>query len=118
MRLEHGQPRSVAEAKNGPEIASDTDRAAHVGSGARFSCERTKGSDGSDGGVAGETKVADAAATEPTDFTFTRAGTTGCEIRDQEGRVVAWTVDQAWAEAIVTLLIRAEVNLGRVQPDT
>jgi hypothetical protein len=56
--------------------------------------------------------------TEPTDFSFTRVGTTGCEVRDRDGRVIAWTVDETWAAVISSLLNRAEVNLGRVQPDT
>lgn len=38
------------------------------------------------------------------EFTFNRVGTTGCDIRDPDGLVVAWTVDEVWAAAIVKLL--------------
>lgn len=48
---------------------------------------------------------------------FTRVGTTGCEIRDQDGNVVAWSVDEAWAAVIVSLLNRADVDLESVWPD-
>jgi hypothetical protein len=42
-------------------------------------------------------------------FTFRRTGTTGCEIL-ADGKVVAWTVDEAWATVIVALLNRTEAD--------
>ena len=36
-------------------------------------------------------------------FTFRRSGSRGCEILC-DGSVVAWTVDETWAAAIVALL--------------
>lgn len=37
-------------------------------------------------------------------FTVNRVGMTGCEIRNGEGEVVAWTVDRATAHVIAGLL--------------
>jgi len=34
-------------------------------------------------------------------FSFRKSGTTGCEIIDADGSVIAWTVDVAWAGLIV-----------------
>jgi len=55
---------------------------------------------------------------KPADFTFNRVGTTGYEIRDGDGSVVAWTVDESWAAVIVSMLNKAHIGLGRVLPDT
>jgi len=43
-------------------------------------------------------------------FGFRLCGTTGCEIIDREGFVIAWTVDAAWASVIVELLNCVEMN--------
>lgn len=37
-------------------------------------------------------------------FHYRQSGTTGCELLDPDGRVVAWTVDAGWAGIIVGLL--------------
>jgi hypothetical protein len=37
-------------------------------------------------------------------YWFRCVGTTGCEILDPTGAVLAWTVDEAWAAIIVRLL--------------
>ena len=37
-------------------------------------------------------------------FSTSRVGTTGHEIRDPEGNVVAWAVDEPWAAILVALL--------------
>jgi hypothetical protein len=41
---------------------------------------------------------------EPDDFSFRRVGTTGHEIINADGVVIAWTVDEGWAARIVGLL--------------
>lgn len=38
------------------------------------------------------------------EFTYRRVGTTGCEILDPNGVVVAWSVDEMWAAVIVARL--------------
>jgi hypothetical protein len=40
-------------------------------------------------------------------FFFRRIGTTGCEILDSEGKVIAWAVDEFWAVLIVAELNKA-----------
>ena len=45
-------------------------------------------------------------------FSYRLVGSTGCEICDQDGNVVAWTVKEAWAAVIVALLTKAEVSLN------
>ena len=42
-------------------------------------------------------------------FSFRPVGSTGCEIHDQGGSIIAWTVDAAWAAIIVSVLNKAEV---------
>ena len=37
-------------------------------------------------------------------FSFNRMGTTGHEIRDPDGLVIGWTVDEMWAAVIAALL--------------
>lgn len=37
-------------------------------------------------------------------FSYRRVGTSGCEIRDPEDDVFAWTVDELWAALVVTRL--------------
>jgi len=34
-------------------------------------------------------------------FTYRRSGSTGCEILDSDGNVVAWAMDELWAVVIV-----------------
>lgn len=46
------------------------------------------------------------------DFRYRQSGTTGQEILDPDGRVVAWTVNAAWAEIIVGALN----GVGRSRP--
>ena len=47
-------------------------------------------------------------------FTIERVGTTGHEIRDPNGNVVAWAASEPWAHIIVALLNRVESDgLGR-----
>ena len=41
------------------------------------------------------------------EFTTRRVATSGHEILNQEGHVIAWTIDEAWASRIVELLNRA-----------
>jgi hypothetical protein len=41
-----------------------------------------------------------------TPYTYRRSGTTGHEILDPKGSVIAWTVDVGWAGIIVGLLNR------------
>ena len=43
-------------------------------------------------------------------FTIRRVGISGCEIRDPDGQVIAWTVDGCWATVIVTLLNQTTLN--------
>jgi hypothetical protein len=43
-------------------------------------------------------------------FTCNRVGTTGCEIRDPDGIVVAWATDETWALVIAGLLNRIETE--------
>ena len=43
------------------------------------------------------------------DYSMRRVATTGHEVMDQEGRVVAWTVDRDWAALLVSLLNKALV---------
>jgi hypothetical protein len=43
-------------------------------------------------------------------FTANRVGTTGHEILDPEGNVVAWAVDEPWAAMIAALLNRVEAE--------
>ena len=51
-------------------------------------------------------------------FTFRLAGSTGCEILNPNGEVVAWTVDETMAAMIVALLNRGErKGLGAVMTD-
>jgi hypothetical protein len=40
----------------------------------------------------------------PPGFSFRLVGTNGCEIRDPDGNVIAWTVDEVWAAVIVRLM--------------
>jgi len=42
------------------------------------------------------------------EYSARRCGSTGHEILDPKGEVVAWTVDGSWAAIIVDLLERAE----------
>jgi hypothetical protein len=42
------------------------------------------------------------------EFTARRSGTTGCEILNHDGEIVAWTVDELWAAKIVAALNRGE----------
>lgn len=37
-------------------------------------------------------------------FSWRRCGTTGCEIMDGDGKVIAWTVNETWASILVRLL--------------
>jgi len=50
------------------------------------------------------------------EYSYRRCGTTGCEINDPDGLVIAWTVDPAWAALIVGFLNRAEGNGLRPAP--
>ena len=43
-------------------------------------------------------------------FNARRVGTTGHEILDPDGQVIAWTVDSVWAAVIVALLNQTELN--------
>ena len=47
-----------------------------------------------------------------------RCGTVGCEILNQDGKVVAWTVDSIWAARIVQLLEMASEPDWRKPPAT
>ena len=38
------------------------------------------------------------------DFSYRLIGTTGCELLDSDGNVIAWTTDELWAVAITALL--------------
>lgn len=38
-------------------------------------------------------------------FDYRIVGTTGCEIVNQDGDVVAWTIDEIWALKIVAALL-------------
>ena len=49
-------------------------------------------------------------ATEIGGFTVAQVGTHGCEVRDPEGVVIAWTVNRGWAMAIAGLLEAALVD--------
>ena len=40
-------------------------------------------------------------------FTYRRSGSSGCEIVDPDGVVIAWTVDEVWAAMIVAELNRS-----------
>ena len=46
------------------------------------------------------------------EFTFRRIGSTGCEILDPNGVVVAWTADELWAVLIVAELNRTASRGG------
>jgi hypothetical protein len=50
------------------------------------------------------------------EYSYRRSGSTGCEIIDPDGLVIAWTVDAAWAALIVELLNWAEGNGLRPAP--
>jgi hypothetical protein len=41
-------------------------------------------------------------------YTSRRVGSRGHEIRDPNGTIIGWTVDEEWAAVIVGLLNRAE----------
>lgn len=43
-------------------------------------------------------------------FTTRRVGTTGHEILDPDGSVIAWTADGYWAVVVVALLNAAETH--------
>jgi hypothetical protein len=43
-------------------------------------------------------------------YSARRCGSTGHEILNPDGEVIAWTVDGRWAEAIVALLNTTEVS--------
>lgn len=43
-------------------------------------------------------------------FTIRRTGTTGHEIGDPDGTVIAWAVDEPWAHDIAALLNRVEME--------
>ena len=45
-------------------------------------------------------------------FSHVPCGSSGREIRNQNGHVIAWTVDEAWAAVIVGLLNKAEVSIS------
>ena len=45
-------------------------------------------------------------------FSSRQAGTSGHEILNPRGQVVAWAVDEAWAAVIVSLLNRATDEVG------
>jgi hypothetical protein len=44
------------------------------------------------------------AAIMTTAYTYRRSGTTGCEIIDGDGSVIAWAADAGWAALIVAAL--------------
>ena len=43
-------------------------------------------------------------------FTTRRVGISGCEIRDPDGTIIAWTVDKPWAAVFVGLLNQTRLN--------
>jgi hypothetical protein len=43
-------------------------------------------------------------------FAIRRVATSGCEIRDPEGNVIAWAADEPWALIIASLLNRVEAE--------
>jgi hypothetical protein len=45
-------------------------------------------------------------------FSFRLVASAGCEIRDQTGRIVGWTVDEMWAAIIVRALNRLDDFAG------
>jgi hypothetical protein len=45
-----------------------------------------------------------------TPFSFRRVGTTGHEIRDPDGNVVAWAADEPWAALTAFLLNQVEAE--------
>lgn len=47
---------------------------------------------------------------QPETYTFRRSGTTGCEILDLDGVVIAWTIDELWAAVICRLLSTADAD--------
>ena len=56
-------------------------------------------------------------------YTARRIGTTGCEIIDPDGEVIAWTVDDHWAGIITALLnglerdgLAAQLEMGPHSP--
>ena len=55
------------------------------------------------------------------EFAFRRVASTGCEILDPDGVVVAWTVNETWAAVVVALLNDnprvAAVGVGDELPD-
>jgi len=38
------------------------------------------------------------------EFSFNRVGSMGCEIRDPDGLVIAWTVNEVWAAFVAHLV--------------
>jgi len=42
-------------------------------------------------------------------FTYRRSGSSGCEIADADGNIIAWAVDELWATVIVAQLNRAAI---------
>jgi hypothetical protein len=50
-------------------------------------------------------------------FTITQVGTTGHEVRDPDGNVIAWTATEPWAMVIAAALshIEAERFTGHLQ---
>ena len=43
-------------------------------------------------------------------FSIHRVGTSGCELRDPDGTIVAWAATEAWALMIASLLNRVEAE--------
>jgi hypothetical protein len=51
-------------------------------------------------------------------FTVRQVGTTGHEIRDRDGNVIAWTVDSVWATIIAGQLNRVEAERVSAGPSS
>jgi len=52
--------------------------------------------------------------TDMSAYTIRRVASSGCEIRDPGGTVIAWAVDEPWALLIAGMLNRVEAEgLGR-----
>lgn len=35
-------------------------------------------------------------------FSYRKSGRAGCEVMDEDGKVIAWTMDERWAAVIVS----------------